>query len=56
MSELVREHGEAPGFPVFALEAAKEALARGVLAEEEDGGFGEGPLDMALPIFFPEKP
>ena len=45
-SQLVGQDGEGLGLSVLALELLEEALALGVVAQEQDGGFGEGPFEV----------
>ena len=45
-SELVGQDRERLGLAVLALEPGEELLALGVVAQEEDGGLGEGPLEV----------
>ena len=45
-AQLVGQDGEGLGLSVLALELLEEALALGVVAQEQDGGLGEGPLEV----------
>ena len=47
-AELVGQDGQRLGAAVLASEFLKERLGLGVGAQEEDGGFGPGPLEMGV--------
>ena len=46
--QLVREDAQRLAFAVLALQALQVALACGVLAQEQQGGLGEGPLEVGV--------
>ena len=48
------QHAQRLALGVLALEAGEELLAWLTVTDEEGGGFGEGPLQVGLPIFAPE--
>ena len=45
-TDLVGENRQSLGFAVLTLELLEEVLTLGVLAEEQDGGLRESPLEM----------
>jgi hypothetical protein len=47
-SELVSEDGQRLGLAVLALEALEDGAALFGLGDEEDGRFGEGPLEVGV--------
>lgn len=47
-TELVGEDGESLSLAALGLEAVLVPLSFGVVAEEADGGFGKGPLEMGV--------
>jgi hypothetical protein len=49
------EDGEGFGFTVFLLDAPFELHSFGVPSEEEDGGFGEGPLEVGIADFLSRR-
>jgi len=50
-AEFVSENGEGLGFAVLFLESLFVFHPLGVAPEEEDGGFGEGPLEVSVTDF-----
>jgi hypothetical protein len=47
------EDGQGLAFVVFFLQSAEELLAGGMIPQEEDGRFGQGPREMGMANFTP---
>ena len=54
--QLLGEHGEGLALAVFAFELGEIRLPQLVLAQEEDGGFGESPFELGVANLFARQP
>jgi hypothetical protein len=48
---LVRQDAQGFACVMFFLQAGQKLLALGVIPQEQDGGFGEGPLEVRVADF-----
>ena len=55
-ADLVGEDGQSLPLSVLSLELLQEGLALGVLPEEQDGGLGEGPLQVDVADLLAPRP